>query len=79
MILAKAEPSQAYTILGVNGNDNVVVTDYDSDDVIAEVDQQLGDELEVWGERESDNFYFVYSQRLEIGYWVHPNLIEFKD
>lgn len=40
-----------------------------------DVDQFRGETLEVWQER-SDGFYFVYSDRLEIGYWVHPRLIE---
>lgn len=40
-----------------------------------DVDQLAGEELEVWKQR-CDGFYFVYSERLEIGYWVNPRLIE---
>jgi len=39
-----------------------------------DVDQIIGEQLEVWKLRD-DGFYFVYSARLEIGYWVNPSLI----
>lgn len=35
------------------------------------VNQESGDKLEVWKERE-DGFLFVYCNKLEIGYWVNP-------
>ena len=42
------------------------------------VDQYEDEILEVWKKRE-DGFYFVFSSRLEIGYWVSSNLVTIKE
>tara|TARA_R110000787_G_scaffold150145_3_gene264074 strand:+ start:659 stop:997 length:339 start_codon:yes stop_codon:yes gene_type:complete len=43
-------------------------------DMLTTIDQYKGDRLEVWKKR-GGGFLFVYCNRLEIGYWVHPRLI----
>jgi len=68
-VTAKVKETFAVLTLDENG----CITD---DELISiDVDQLRGETLEVWKER-SDGFYFVYSDRLELGYWVHPRLIE---
>lgn len=46
----------------------------DDDQPSITLDQYEGDELEM--REENDNgFLFVYCKRMEIGYWVHPELV----
>lgn len=67
---AKANKTYAVLILDENG----LVIEPDDLSSCMDVDQFKDEILEVWKERE-DGFLFVYCERLEIGYWVSPNLI----
>lgn len=67
----KAVVNREYTIIPLD-DDLEVVTDFEKNTVTIEINQLKGDELEVWIERPSDGFLFVYCNRLEIGYWVTP-------
>jgi hypothetical protein len=61
-----------YTVLGVNSEGDI---DENEDDPEIAIDQFYGERLEIWKQRKSDGFLFVYSRRLEIGYWVLPDHI----
>jgi hypothetical protein len=61
--------TSSYTILDLQDIEGFC---YENDSAI---DQFKGDRLEVWKGRE-DGFLFVYCNRLEIGYWVNPKLVE---
>lgn len=63
---------ETYSVLCLDSFGNVVGGNKPSD---LDVDQNKGDELEVWKHRD-DGFLFVYCNRLEIGYWVNPKLVE---
>ncbi len=65
--------NRTYTVISVDEDLNVIDVAINEDSDIS-IDQIEGDELEVWKERE-DGFIFVYCNRLEIGYWVIPTLI----
>lgn len=43
------------------------------------VEQYKHDKLEYWKTRDSDGFHFVFCNRLEIGYWVHPDLVKIEE
>lgn len=64
-----------YAVLSFNDELNVVRDDEDQDDVFHSCEQFKGDNLELWKTRE-DGFHFVYCQRMQIGYWVHPRLVD---
>jgi len=63
---------ERYTILSLD--EDMDVTDFDGE---IEIDQFEGEEVEIWQER-ADGFLFAYCNRLEIGYWVIPSLIDVK-
>ncbi len=60
---------KTYTVLQLDGDGEISV-----DACCIEVDQFKGECLDVWKERD-DGFFFVYCERLEVGYWVSPKLI----
>jgi hypothetical protein len=60
-----------YVVLELN-EDGLPAGENDSE---LHVEQYKGEKLEHWKTRE-DGFHFVFCNRLEIGYWVHPNLVE---
>jgi hypothetical protein len=62
---------ETYSVLTVDDLGNPS----DTLNAVLDIDQNQGDELEVWKTRE-DGFLFVYCHRLEIGYWAHPELLE---
>jgi hypothetical protein len=49
------------------------------DDDCVNVCQYCGEELQYWKTRDNDGFHFVFSDRLNIGYWVHPRLVAIKE
>ena len=49
--------------------------DEDQSDAGGSITQYKGSELEVWKTR-GDGFHFVYCNRMEVGYWVTPTLID---
>ena len=70
--MKKATANETYGFAAFNDEQQYVLADSDDADIF--IDQSKGDVLEVWKERD-DGFYFVYSNELELGYWVHPRLI----
>lgn len=69
---AKAKANRTYAIISFDDEFNVTLDDDSMEECI---DQVVGSDLEVWKTRE-DGFHFVYCERTEIGYWVHPDLID---
>ena len=72
-----AKPKTNYCVIAVNEYDEVI-KDWDNENPTIEIDQLTDDLLEVWRERDSDGFVFVYCDRLEIGYWCNPTNLIFK-
>jgi hypothetical protein len=69
--------NQKYTVIALN--EHLEITkDYENETITVEIEQNKGEELEVWKERE-DGFLFVYCNRMEIGYWVIPSHINLTD
>lgn len=72
----KAIANQNYVI--VTMDEDGFFIPYEEVEYVADtisLEQYIGDRLEVWKERE-DGFLFVFSEKLGIGYWVNPILID---
>mgnify|MGYP003658617596 CR=1 FL=1 len=65
----RAIAKNTYEIIGWDEENNI---SQEGSDIC--IDQFKGDYLEVWKYR-GDGFVFVYCNRIELGYWVHPDLI----
>lgn len=70
-----ARVKETYVVIGVDNSGDVIPND-EIDDCSTTIDQYQGETLIVWKTRKKDGAHFVYSNRLGIGYWVHPNLIK---
>lgn len=70
-----AKVKETFVVLELNEDGGLCVNGDSSE---LGVDQFIGETLEVW-KRRADGFCFVYSDRLEIGYWVNPMLIEIQE
>ncbi len=71
--MKKCKPISKYVILCIDEQGAVAHDEY-TGVIDYTVTQCSSDVLEVWKSRE-DGFLFVYCNRLEIGYWVSPDLV----
>jgi hypothetical protein len=76
IVMKKGLARATYNVLALNDDGEIVEGD-SVESLSVEIDQHVGEELEVWQER-NDGFLFVYCNRMEIGYWVLPSLITIK-
>ena len=68
--MKQATVKKTYAVICLD--DNLELTENTSPAIT--IDQYEGEKLEIWKKRE-DGFCFVYSSRLEVGYWVTPKNI----
>jgi len=73
--MKKCRTLEDHVIFLIDDQSVIVHEELDTNVIDFDIEQYTDDELEIWKTRD-DGFLFVYCNRIEIGYWIDPNLVE---
>ena len=73
--MKKCRTLEDHVIFLIDDQGVIVREELDTNVIDFDIEQYTDDELEIWKTRD-DGFLFVYCNRIEIGYWIDPKLVE---